>query len=229
MKKSIVFALACCMTLSLFAQDNTLFNRGSKRFGAYAQPLVEFGNNVNGSNASAGAAAGLVMGNFSVGAYALAGADYDDLIWNDHIDRIDLAHGGLSLGYSGNQGAVIHTYSNVRLGWGAVDISVDDFDNFDQEDWEEWITEGSDIIDNVFVATPEVGLEMNVTRFLRLNGAVGYRWVNGIDTKNYERDAFNGWIASVGVKVGWFGGGLRSNNNRRSKRNNCCSDWKWWD
>jgi len=41
--------------------------------------------------------------------------------------------------------------------------------------------------------------------WLRVSGTGGYRWVNDVDSPIFESDDFNGWTASINVRIGWFG------------------------
>ena len=111
------------LSLQLFAQDQTVFNRVN-RIGFFVTPLFEVGPLVDPTESSVGGGAALVLGNSFIGGYGLAGIDYEQLILDEDIEQIDLAHGGLWFGYVPLQGAVLHPYASVRAGFGAVNIEV---------------------------------------------------------------------------------------------------------
>ena len=46
--------------------------------------------------------------------------------------------------------------------------------------------------------SPEVGLEMNLTRWLRIAGAAGYRWVEGVNSAGLSNEDFTGWTGTLG-------------------------------
>jgi hypothetical protein len=185
--------LALCLSMTAYAQHETLFNN-ARVVGGFGAPIVEMGLG-NDMTTSVGGGGGLVINNFFIGGYGMGSIDFEQLIEEDKIDKIELGHGGFWLGYTLAPHRVIHLYSSARLGWGALDIDVTDDSTF------------PDNSDNVFVLTPELGLELNVTQWFRISGAVGYRYVDGVNESlgNYQSDDFNGLLANLTFRFGWFG------------------------
>lgn len=218
MKKTILITLLGVLTMNLFAQkDETIFNR-SNRVGFFLSTGSDFGINNKDFNSTVNGGGAIILGDMFIGAYGTAGANFDQLIWDEEIRSIDLAHGGLWLGFNAMQHKMLHPIASVKVGWGAVDINFDELENydFDPESEESWNIRDNDALDNVFVSTPEIGLELNLTRFLRVSGTVGYRWVKGVDAASrYDVDSFDGVLGNVTLKLGWFG-------KNRSK-----NSWKW--
>ena len=104
-----------------------------------------------------------------------------------------MGHGGLWLGFTVPSRKVVHFYGSSRLGWGALDI------NFANSRFDD--------LDNVFVITPEVGIEVNLTRWFRLAGTFGYRIVEGADESlGYSDDDFSGTFTGITLRFGGFGG-----------------------
>ena len=203
--KQFALLLAMLCTVSLYAQrDNTLFNR-SHRAGLFITPILTEVSEFNGDRGtSVGGGVGLVAGNLFIGAYGLGQTDYEQLIFNDEINEVKLAHGGFWFGYVPFQHKALHPYSSVRLGWGAVNITEDNIDD--------------EILDGVFVTTPEIGLELNIFRWLRLSGAVGYRWVDGIETATIPSQSYNNWTGTVNLRIGWFGHTHRHHHHDKKER-----------
>ncbi|MCB0679658.1 MAG: hypothetical protein KDC32_01655, partial [Saprospiraceae bacterium] len=195
MKRIFLFALLALAICDLQAQDQTVFNRAN-RFGVFVSPMFEQGPLNEPWRTSAGGGLGFVFGDFFLGAYGLAGLDYDQLLADEEVDRIDLAHGGLWIGYTPEQHRILHPYAATRIGFGAVDIDVDylDDDGFGPDPWD---LDDDDLIDNVFVVNPEIGLELNITSFLRIAAAGGYRWVEGVNGPGLDDDAFTGWTGTL--------------------------------
>ena len=194
MKKQILFFVLVFLTSSLFAQKHeTLFNK-ARVVGAFGGPIVEFGfGDGNEFGTSAGGGGGLIVDNFFIGGYGLGGTDFSDEIFeNDDIFRLDLGHGGFWLGFTTPHYKMVHVFSSVKLGWGALGIE------FDNEDF--------DYEDGVFVVTPELGLELNIFKFFRIAATAGYRYVDGIrDNGNVATDAFNGMVGTLTFRFGGFG------------------------
>lgn len=193
MKKLIFLALSMCLALAAQAQHETLFGN-SRVVGGFGGPIIEWGLG-NNLSTSVGGGGALVIENIFLGGYGMGSIDFSSLIEDERIDQIELGHGGLWLGYTLAPHRLMHLYTSARIGWGAVGIDVTSGSNFPRN------------TDNVFVLTPEIGLELNVAQWFRIAGTVGYRYVDGVNEKlgYYQSDAFNGYLANLTFRFGWFG------------------------
>lgn len=196
MKRLILIFCSALFTLQLSAQHESLFGR-ARVVGAFGAPIVETGFR-NDLATAAGGGGGLVINNVFIGAYGMGSLNFKQLFETGDVENLDMGHGGLWVGFTLSPHSVIHLYGSGRIGWGAVNISLrDNFLRYDE-------------LDKIFVATPEIGLEMNITRWLRVAGTIGYRYVDGVsEDRGYSNDDFNGTIGALTVRLGWFG-------NRRS-------------
>ncbi|MEN8225288.1 MAG: hypothetical protein ABFS05_08000 [Bacteroidota bacterium] len=127
-----------------------------------------------------------------------------------HDNYTRFGHGGFWLGYIYKPHKVIHFSVNTKLGWGTVSLT-DKLYRDPSDRWE------SMMYDNVFVITPELAVGLNLFKWMRLNAAVGYRFVSGVD-KSYiykidevfyekayfESDAFNSVTGNITLAFGWF-------------------------
>ena len=201
MKKVIaVIAFALLFVCQVSAQHETLFSR-ARVVGGFGAPIIEYGLG-NDLTTSVGGGGGIVIDNFFLGGYGLGSVDFDRLFEEGDIDNLEIGHGGFWLGYTFNPYRVIHLYTNARIGWGVLDVNFND-NNVRYSD-----------LDKIFVVTPELGIELNLTRWFRIAGSAGFRWVNGIDEDNgYKEDDFNGAVATVAFRFGWFGNRYGSRRN----------------
>lgn len=197
----VVFVFLCLIsTTTIFAQrDNSLFN-SSGRFGVFGAPFWEFSGLSVNETAARGGGGALVLGNTFIGAYGSGEVDWRAVIDGEDVS-ISSGHGGLWVGYVPFQSSVIHPYISTRIGWGAADIEFD-ADNFRYEE-------------DFFVLTPEAGVEVNVFRWFRVAGTVGYQWYNGLDDApeigDFDTDNLN---AALTLRFGFFG----KDKNRRCRR-----------
>lgn len=192
----ILFATILSFT-TLSAQQETLFKHVRVR-GAFGAPISEIGLN-NNLNTSFGFGGGLVLNSMFIGAYGLASTDVDDWLEEGDLEVLDIGHGGLWIGGGFKPYKLLHVYGSARLGWGAVNIRLND--NVEYED-----------VDKIFAATPEIGMELNITRWLRLAGTVGYRFVSGTRESNgYTDEDFSGAIAGITLRIGGFGSNRYAN------------------
>lgn len=198
MKRFFVLSGLALLTNLAFAQDEThetLF-RNARYVGGFGGMLFEFGLGSEPRH-SFGAGGGVVVDNFFFGAYGMAGLDLGDVFEDvNEVEQLDIAHGGFWLGYTYATNKVVHPFAGMRLGWGAVNIQFDD------------PSQTYESVDKIFVFTPELGAEVNLTRWWRLAGTAGYRVVSGVDAETGFRNSdFRGWIATITMRFGGFSRG----------------------
>jgi len=203
MKKSILIIALSLFALQVFAQQETLFSK-SRAMGFFGAPIVEFGTVAGEYNVSSGGGGGIIVDNFFIGAYGLGSSDFESII-NENEFRAEIAHGGLWLGYNLNSQKLFHPYSTLKIGWGVADIRINENGNISSNDW-----------DSIFAITPEVGLELNVTKFFHIAASAGYRWVDGVnDNANFSNEDFRNLNASLTFRFGWFGSWKDKGDGRR--------------
>ena len=197
MKKYFLAMIALgCLTNALQAQTETLFGNTRVR-GAFAAPIVEWGLK-DGIATAGGGGAAIVLGNGFLGAYGMGSTDFREFYNTGNLESLRLAHGGLWIGSAMRAHKLIHLYGSARIGWGVLDVDLNNLPGANQDDYS----------DEVFVLTPEIGLELNVSKWLRINSAVGYRHVGGIfPSQSFSNNDLRGPIMSVTARIGWFGNG----------------------
>lgn len=191
MKKNVswlIVSLTLIWTVQIQAQEETLFDNLNVH-GGFGGPILEIGLGDNISTA-VGGGGGVLIGDFFFGGYGM-GNTQNNIFDNDgNREELDLGHGGLWLGFYAPSDNIIHFYGSTRFGFGDIDNAED---------------EGifTEIDDNVFVLTPEAGLEVNIAPWFRLVGTVGYRWVTGTeDNLFYSDDDFSGAFAGLTFRFG---------------------------
>jgi len=180
------------LIVNIQAQEQTLFDN-ARVVGGFGGPIVEIGLG-NELSTAVGGGGGLVINSFFLGGYGMGSFDFSTLTDEDSdLEGLELGHGGVWLGFSVPGRKLIHFYGSARIGWGALNIRFEDA-RFDD-------------LDNVFVMTPEVGLELNLTHWFRLAATAGYRLVDGANTDlGYTNDDFSGALAGITLRFGGFGG-----------------------
>ncbi|MCB0651437.1 MAG: hypothetical protein KDC85_09205 [Saprospiraceae bacterium] len=190
MKKLLLVLVLNAVALWGFGQHETLFNHVKVR-GAFGGPIIESGFK-NSLGNSVGGGGGLVFNNMFIGGYGMGSVDFEKLI-NDELEVLDIGHGGLWIGGSLPTYKMLHFYGSTRIGWGAVNVQFDNVHHYND-------------LDKIFVLTPEIGLEMNITHWFRIAASAGYRWVDGTnETLGYNDDDFSGYIGALTFRFGWFG------------------------
>ncbi|MEY3050892.1 MAG: hypothetical protein RLY31_677 [Bacteroidota bacterium] len=198
MKPLLSFLFLLSVTAGLIAQkDETLFS-GVERSGAWGSPLFEYLDPGSDIQVNRGGGGAVVLNDFFLGGYGMGSMDATKRIDSEGIqDKIRFKHGGFWLGYTPLQQKVLHPYGSVRMGWGKARRSATDLQT------NQLVGEGDD---ELFVLTPEAGLELNVFSFCRIAATASYRWVNGLDNLGNFRDSdLSGMGATLTLKFGAFG------------------------
>ncbi|MEN0003639.1 MAG: hypothetical protein AAF798_05835 [Bacteroidota bacterium] len=193
--KNLYVLLACLLTWSLQAQHESIFD-DIDFIGGFGGPLIEVGS-INGEiGADVGGGGALILNNYFLGGYGM-GTDYPEFEINEGElfgnYEIDFGHGGLWFGYTHKQDKLVHLFLSTKVGWGSARL-----EGLDQQEQR--------FRDRVFVLTPEVGIEFNVTRFFKIGLTGGYRWVNGISVlPTLNNSDFNSPVGIINFRFGGFG------------------------
>lgn len=208
----VFFCMAAflCPSVNVFGQNDkndeteTLFGRGNLRISGFGAPIVEF-SSVNGqfSVSNGGGGAALFNQTFFIGGYGV-GLSNRVAFNTSASQRLDFGHGGFWVGYVSSPKKLVHFTGSMKLGWGNVNVRNTNFNS------------NMAILSNTaFVGTPEVGFEINITRFFKITATAGYRFVTGINsldftngqgniTETLSNSDFNSPMGSLTFKFGWF-------------------------
>ncbi|MEQ8705975.1 MAG: hypothetical protein RIC19_18745 [Phaeodactylibacter sp.] len=192
-----LFSLMFTASTLLQAQHEALFDDLSS-FGAFGGPILEF-SSVNGQlTADVGGGGALILDEFFIGGYGM-GTDYPEVSFEANVDGevipvdadIDFGHGGLWFGYVKDIEQKVHLYSSLKVGWGRAELKHDELDLPS---------------DRLFVLTPEIGIELNMTNFFRIGLTGGYRAVSGISRlPALENKDFSSPTVALTFRFGGFG------------------------
>lgn len=172
-------------------ESQTLF-KNSRIRGGFGGPIFSWSKANGKTGFGAGGGGGVVLDNVFIGLFGM-GETFDRV--NIGQDQIALGYGGLWLGYTIPSHKILHLYTSVKIGAGGVAIT--DF----QDDWEF----EDDWTDATLVVVPEAGLELNIARWFRLGGTVGYRFVNGFEGwSGYDKNDLNAPVYALTFRFGWF-------------------------
>ncbi len=197
MKNTIVICFLLA-SATLFAQkDETIFS-DVNRIGAWGAPIFEYTNLDTDVETTGGGGGALVLNDFYLGGYGMGKTEFSKTFSADNKkDNVNFKHGGFWIGYTPLQSKVVHPYASVRLGWGKARFNSTDLTTNERL---------AELKDNIFVTTPEVGIELNVFSFFRIAATASYRWVNGIDDlPTYTDDDLSSFGGTLTLRFGGFG------------------------
>jgi hypothetical protein len=183
-----------------YAQDEDdyehLLKNRKLSFSIFASPIFEF-SGVNGSFgfSSGGGGAIIINQTLFIGGYGLKlapviqkeltldGQNYQDL-------EIDFNHAGFWVGYIHDFRKLIHFGGSAKFGWGNIALDHASYPGtYD---------------DNVLVITPQAEVEVNVSKWFKINVGLGYRLVTSVNENIFTKKDFNSPEASIGFMFGWF-------------------------
>lgn len=185
-----------CLSFAVFAQgqEETLF-RNARITGGFASPIFTYSRTNGHSVYGAGGGAGVVFNHFYAGLFGMGEVFTEPKIQGE---QLTLGYGGLWMGYTFPSYKLVHLYSSVKIAGGAAGSA-----RINHDDWEV----NDNWNDAVFVAVPEVGVELNVARWFRLSGSAGYRFVGDFDGwGSLGKKDLNAPVFALTMRFGWFGG-----------------------
>lgn len=186
--KKILFSL--CLVLgfqALQAQEETLISDLSFT-GAFGGPIMEFSQINNQLTVDVGGGGAIVLNNFFLGGYGM-GTSFPEYDYNNEFYNIKFKHGGLWMGYVQKPYKLLHFYSSFKIGWGKTKLLLD---------------KETEYSDSILSLIPEIGIELNVTKFMHISFTGGYRIVSGVN--NLAGLTNEDFSSPVGVITFSFGG-----------------------
>jgi len=200
MKLISLFTVTTLLILGLCgsaqAQQETLIGNNVNSVSGYGGPEFMF-TGIDGQSAAVfgGFGAALFNGKFAIGGggFGLASnVNYrnTDAFGTDELDY-DFGYGGVYLEYHFTPNKLVHFTVASLVGGGGIEL----YNNTTRREEEEL---------GVFVMDPRIRAEVNLTSFLRVSVAGGYRLVAGNDTDFVQVNDFSAPFGSVALKFGWF-------------------------
>lgn len=212
-----ITALFLLSGLMLQAQEKSgdgfsyLFSGAKHSFSGFGAPLTMFAQAEDGFAVySGGGGALLIDQRFFIGGYGMGLATrhlHEEVeLYGTHYDRLrtNFGHGGFWLGYIHQPANMVHLAFSAKLGWGELALYDDRFE-FDQYDYH--------VRDAVFVVTPQLEVELNLTRWFKLNVGAGYQLVTGVNGHRYSdteelvflAEDYSSPEITIGLVFGGFG------------------------
>lgn len=143
-----------------------------------------------------GGGGAVLIGDFFFGAYGLGltnriYVDRPDYSQYQSGDRLSVGHGGFWLGYSLFGEKAIHVTFSSLIGWGTVGVRSDYYPE-------------PLYPDGVFVISPTIEAEINMTQFFRLGLGATYNIFTFVDLPGYSGSDFSAPGGFLAFKFGWF-------------------------
>lgn len=192
---TLAISLWLCATAA-FAAEQTLIT-GELEHGGYGSPVIRFTTINNDFAVMVGGQGGWIINHklvLGVGGYGLV-TDHDMLSPDYKNKKLGMGYGGFFLGYVDNSDRIAHPACQILIGAGSIEER-------DQDGDDSWDDPNNN--DAFFVVEPQMGLEVNLTYFMRMELSMGYRWVNGVERFGYTDSDIGGPSGSLTIKFGRF-------------------------
>ena len=190
--KKLMFTICCCFALMLAtAQDLTNPQVSSKKFQFFAGPTFEMGLATD-DGFTYGVIGGVNYRQFSFGAYAMQG-HYGAA--RDVTSRFDKSFnlGGAVMAFTFPAQEEVHLYGSLKTGIGTAMLTRQGEKSVEYSD-------------QIFAVNPEIGMEINVTSYLRFALTGSYRMVYGVnELPNLNNKDFEDYSVGITFRFGRFG------------------------
>ncbi len=166
--------------------------RDELRLGWYLAPALKFGEIADDNETMVGIRGGLEFNrSFYIGlaGYGLPDDRYHDLIHERYFDEDEwaLGYGGLEIGLmNANRNGSLA--AGVLIGGGSVNIDENYFHDYE----------------GFFVVEPQLDLNFNLSRHVRLGLGASYRFIDDLESIRYTEDDLDGPTFNVTLGFGRF-------------------------
>jgi hypothetical protein len=220
--RRLIFTLLILPGLMVMAQEEeeefkTIFGSDYSS-GGYGAPELKLGNVNHNMSLLLGGRGGWIIGHrFVLGGagYGLTTSntfDYTEKLFDPNgslIDstrnlRLDMGYGGVLLEYIALPKKAIHLSFPLIIGAGGASIGSQINQDPNQLDPVEWTTYDYVESSAFFIVEPGISLEMNMTRFFRLNLGATYRFVSGTTLERMDSNDLSDLSFSLALKFGAF-------------------------
>lgn len=191
---TIPLIVACGAAGALGAQEPPA--RDGLRHGGFGAPVVKLTEIDGNFGVFVGGRGGWIIdGTVMIGGggYSLANrGDFEDVTDDSGSPgSLEMAYGGLELGYVVRPEGRVHLAVGLLIGGGGLTWSADETSNTDADD-------------AFFVAEPEVDVVVHLASFMRAAVGVGYRLARGVELFDIGNAEVSGPAAVLSLQFGSF-------------------------
>lgn len=199
MKKFTLLGIVLLLSITAWSQEKeykTLVDFDQVRISGQGGPFMQFtGMDGNFAHMMGGGGA-ILVGDFFFGGYGIGLTNNIPVNRPEHAeylpgDRLTASHGGFWLGYALFGDRAIHVTISSLIGWGELGVRGE---IYPENLWP----------DGVFVVSPTLELEMNLTQFFRLGVGASYNLYSFVDLPGYTSSDFSAPGGFLSFKFGWF-------------------------
>lgn len=194
---ALALMVAATVPSLAYAQDEYLFGSGPRDIGGFGGPIYRV-TQLAGETMAIGGGGGAMLINrrFAIGGMGVGGTTNVDAIIGGSPVRgeMDFGYGGLTLEVITRPSKLVHATYGLLIGGGGISIWPDDLRPRNPTDSTE-----------VFgVTEPQLGIELNVAKWMRIGVTGSYRFVFGAEVPKLVDDNLSGASGSLVFRFGKF-------------------------
>ena len=191
--KKIIVLIGCTFGIILGVQaqiQKTPIKQKAAPISGFGGVLIETSQIAGKSATLIGGGAGIRIHQVYLGGYGLGlSSDILQQVNNQRL-RLTFGHGGFWLKTDILSRKLVHFTLDAKVGWGSV--------NFVQND-------GTNVYKvPLLVANPAIGLNLNLSRFIKISGIVGHRFTSLDEDPAFSTIDLNTFNYSLSLKFGWW-------------------------
>lgn len=200
------------LSASIFAvaeEQETLFGNGDVTWGGYGAAETKF-STVNSQMALLiGGRGGVIINHsFTLGiagyglvtSHRIENYKVSDPYWTDSIPYLRVGYGGLHLGLAIEPSRLVHITGGLLIGAGGAAYTRE----YSYNHWGNDYNIKSYNSSAFFVLEPQIGVELNLTNFMRIEASGTYRYVSGLDLPATKNGDIGGPSGTLSIKFGKF-------------------------
>jgi hypothetical protein len=203
MTRQLIFVFLLLACGGLTAQTEQTLTNSARVRGGFGGPIATVSNLDGRWGGGAGGGGAFIVNDFFFGIYGQGETFGDWTLAGGERATVNVGSGGLWVGYTVPAHRLVHFYTSVKVGWGAVNASR--IDRHDENGWNG--NEYDTVLDDpIFTVQPEAGVELNLTHWFRLGLTGGYRFVDGVNRfENFSDADFSSPTVALTFRFGKFG------------------------
>jgi hypothetical protein len=209
MRKGICFLLMAGLAASAFAgdEDEQTLLSGQITHGGFGGPVVKFTRVKGEFGVLVGGRGGWIINHtlsIGGGGYGLVNPISTDpkkipVLLPFTEPMLSMGYGGFELEYVNHSGKVAHSTLTLLVGAGGVG-----YQERNNTDWDWDDDHRHPAWDSFFIAEPGLNVELNMTRFFRIDAGASYRFVSGVEKYGLVTSDVAGPSINLTFKFGKF-------------------------
>ncbi len=196
--KGVYFStILLSLTIVIFAQEKeyqTIFDNQNLRISGMGGPFMQFTAVAGEFGHMMGGGGAVLLNNFFIGGYGLGLTNIIPDNYNRQTNsHLTLGHGGFWMGYALFGERSIHLTVSSLIGWGEFGIV-------------QWDGYYPIVRDQIFVLSPTLEVELNLTRYFRIGAGASYNLYTMVDEyqHGYRSSDLSAPGGFLSFKFGWF-------------------------